>query len=102
MTNLMHENPIILNPSFLIPAQAQRMSGQVCIVTGAASGIGRAIATLLARHGAIVVVALFSATTTSAAGFPERPVRLIIGTSPGGGWRRGRLRQSCPGQQQHG
>ncbi len=35
--------------------------------------------------GAIVVVALFSATTTSAAGFPERPVRLIIGTSPGGG-----------------
>jgi len=57
MTTVMHEDPIILNHSFLIPAQAQRMSGQVCIVTGAASGIGRAIATLLARHGAIVVVA---------------------------------------------
>ncbi len=57
MTTVMHENPIILNHSFLIQAQAQRMSGQVCIVTGAASGIGRAIATLLARHGAIVVVA---------------------------------------------
>ncbi|RZL97475.1 MAG: glucose 1-dehydrogenase [Variovorax sp.] len=33
------------------------MRGRVCIVTGAASGIGRAIARLLARHGAIVVVA---------------------------------------------
>ncbi len=36
---------------------ARRMDGRVCIVTGAASGIGRAIARLLARHGAIVVVA---------------------------------------------
>ncbi|MDB5878701.1 MAG: short-chain dehydrogenase [Variovorax sp.] len=34
-----------------------RMAGRVCIVTGAASGIGRAIARLLARHGAIVVLA---------------------------------------------
>jgi NAD(P)-dependent dehydrogenase (short-subunit alcohol dehydrogenase family) len=33
------------------------MRGRVCIVTGASSGIGRAIARLLARHGAIVVVA---------------------------------------------
>lgn len=33
------------------------MAGQVCIVTGAASGIGRAIARLLAAHGAVVVVA---------------------------------------------
>ena len=34
-----------------------RMARQVCIVTGAASGIGRAIARLLAVHGAIVVIA---------------------------------------------
>jgi NAD(P)-dependent dehydrogenase (short-subunit alcohol dehydrogenase family) len=41
----------------LRPAAAARMAGQVCIVTGAASGIGRAIARLLAAHGATVVVA---------------------------------------------
>jgi len=41
----------------LLPPDARRMQGQVCIVTGAASGIGRAIARLLARHGATVVVA---------------------------------------------
>jgi len=35
----------------------ERMAGKVCIVTGAASGIGRAIARLLAQHGAIVVIA---------------------------------------------
>lgn len=33
------------------------MAGKVCIVTGAASGIGRATARLLAAHGANVVVA---------------------------------------------
>lgn len=33
------------------------MQGKVCIVTGAASGIGRAIARLLALHGATVVIA---------------------------------------------
>jgi NAD(P)-dependent dehydrogenase (short-subunit alcohol dehydrogenase family) len=33
-----------------------RMAGKVCIVTGAASGIGRATARLLAAHGAVVVV----------------------------------------------
>ncbi|MCZ2495427.1 SDR family oxidoreductase [Xylophilus sp. Kf1] len=33
------------------------MSGRICIVTGAASGIGRATARLLARHGATVVIA---------------------------------------------
>jgi NAD(P)-dependent dehydrogenase (short-subunit alcohol dehydrogenase family) len=37
--------------------EAQRMAGKVCIVTGAASGIGRAIARLLAANGAIVVIA---------------------------------------------
>ena len=36
---------------------ARRLAGRVCIVTGAASGIGRAIARLLAQHGATVVIA---------------------------------------------
>jgi len=38
------------------PAPPARMAGKVCIVTGAASGIGRATARLLAAHGAVVVV----------------------------------------------
>ncbi|MDP9897978.1 SDR family NAD(P)-dependent oxidoreductase [Variovorax ginsengisoli] len=41
----------------LLPVDARRMQGHICIVTGAASGIGRAIARLLARHGATVVIA---------------------------------------------
>ncbi|WP_375460289.1 SDR family NAD(P)-dependent oxidoreductase [uncultured Enterovirga sp.] len=40
----------------------RRLAGQTCIVTGAASGIGRAIARLFARHGAQVVVADVSET----------------------------------------
>lgn len=40
----------------------RRLAGQTCIVTGAASGIGRAIARLFARHGAHVVVADVSET----------------------------------------
>ena len=40
----------------------RRLAGQTCIVTGAASGIGRAIARLFARHGAQVVVADISET----------------------------------------
>ena len=39
------------------PAGDLAMRGRVCIVTGAASGIGRAIARRLAGHGARVVVA---------------------------------------------
>jgi NAD(P)-dependent dehydrogenase (short-subunit alcohol dehydrogenase family) len=39
------------------PTAAARLAGQVCIVTGASSGIGRAIARLLASHGARVVIA---------------------------------------------
>ena len=42
------------NPSSVTSA---RMANQICIVTGAASGIGRAIARTLALHGATVVVA---------------------------------------------
>ncbi|MGJ7542655.1 SDR family NAD(P)-dependent oxidoreductase [Variovorax sp. LT1R16] len=38
-------------------SSSARMAGQVCIVTGAASGIGRAIARTLAAQGATVVVA---------------------------------------------
>lgn len=41
----------------VVPLAARRLNGQVCIVTGAASGIGRAIARRLASHGAHVVVA---------------------------------------------
>jgi NAD(P)-dependent dehydrogenase (short-subunit alcohol dehydrogenase family) len=40
----------------------RRLAGQTCIVTGAASGIGRAIARLFARHGAHVLVADISET----------------------------------------
>ena len=40
-----------------VNTSAARMAGKVCIVTGAASGIGRAAARLLAAHGARVVLA---------------------------------------------
>jgi NAD(P)-dependent dehydrogenase (short-subunit alcohol dehydrogenase family) len=44
-----------MNPT---PAAANlNMLGKVCIVTGAASGIGRAIARQLAANGAVVVIA---------------------------------------------
>lgn len=42
---------------YAVPQAAQRLSGKVCIVTGAASGIGRAIARVFAAHGAHVLVA---------------------------------------------
>jgi NAD(P)-dependent dehydrogenase (short-subunit alcohol dehydrogenase family) len=45
-----------------IPASQRRLEGQTCIVTGAASGIGRSIACLFAAHGAQVVVADISET----------------------------------------
>ena len=39
------------------PASSFRLDGKTCIVTGAGSGIGRAIATLFAQNGGIVFVA---------------------------------------------
>ena len=45
-----------------IPASQRRLEGQTCIVTGAASGIGRSIACLFAAQGAQVVVADISET----------------------------------------
>lgn len=44
------------------PDANRRLAGRTCIVTGGASGIGRAIACLFARHGAHVVVADVSET----------------------------------------
>ena len=36
------------------PLVSQRVSGKVVLIAGAASGIGRAAALLLAQHGAVV------------------------------------------------
>lgn len=44
-------------PAEIPPVETPRLAGRVCIVTGSASGIGRAIARLFARHGAHVVIA---------------------------------------------
>ncbi|ACL62934.1 SDR family NAD(P)-dependent oxidoreductase [Methylobacterium nodulans] len=52
----------------------RRLAGQTCIVTGAASGIGRAIARVFARHGAHVVVADISETVLEGG---EPTVKLI-------------------------
>jgi NAD(P)-dependent dehydrogenase (short-subunit alcohol dehydrogenase family) len=46
-----------MTPSSPYPAARLNMAGKVCIVTGAASGIGRAIARQLAANGATVVIA---------------------------------------------
>ena len=62
------------DPYALQPAAAARMAGEVCIVTGAASGIGRAIARLLAAHGASVVVADVT-TAVIEGGVPQAPSR---------------------------
>lgn len=45
------------SPAETPPVETPRLAGRVCIVTGGASGIGRAIARLFARHGAHVVIA---------------------------------------------
>lgn len=60
-----------MSPQPLAPTPAssapRRLSGQVAIVTGAATGIGRAIAGRLAEDGAAVVLADIGDATTAAA-----------------------------------
>jgi NAD(P)-dependent dehydrogenase (short-subunit alcohol dehydrogenase family) len=71
------------------PQREGRVAGKVALVTGAASGIGRATALLLARHGATVISAdlnLAGATETAVAigdaGGASRPCRLDVSAEP--------------------
>lgn len=59
-----------------------RFAGRSCLVTGAASGIGRATAQLLAREGArVIAVDLAEEIAETAAGFDTiSPVRADAGT----------------------
>lgn len=57
----------------------RRLAGQTCIVTGASSGIGRAIARLYAEHGARVVIADVSETVLEGG----QPTAALIAESGG-------------------
>jgi NAD(P)-dependent dehydrogenase (short-subunit alcohol dehydrogenase family) len=69
---------------------ADRLTGKVTIVTGAASGIGQATALLFAREGATVVAVDLNeealratAEQSAAAGFPIDPVRYDLTSEDG-------------------
>ena len=50
----------------------ERLNGKLCLVTGAAKGVGLAIARAFARDGAIVVATDLRLAALQAAGLPER------------------------------
>jgi len=54
------------------------LKGKVAVVTGAARGIGREIALLLARHGALVVVNDYGGTEAGAGG-GHAPADEVVG-----------------------
>jgi 3(or 17)beta-hydroxysteroid dehydrogenase len=68
---------------------AARLAGKVALVTGAASGLGRAIAGRLAEHGAKIVIAdidgVGGAAAAQAIGEPARFVALDVTSEDG--WR---------------
>lgn len=63
------------------PAQGTRFNGRIAVITGGASGIGKACAQLLAAQGAQVVIADldFAAATTVAASCAGRAYAIDVG-----------------------
>jgi NAD(P)-dependent dehydrogenase (short-subunit alcohol dehydrogenase family) len=64
----------------------QSLDGQVAIVTGAGSGIGLAIATVLRSEGAEVVVADLDAQRAHSAAVPLESVSPRMSAGPCGTW----------------
>src|ERR1043166_2171656 len=56
-TNMSHHDPEIARGTADMPKTPDYFAGKTIIITGAASGIGRATALIFAREGANVVVA---------------------------------------------